>query len=282
MAKKKRLNIITGARKHDFRLFEEDIFIENLPSAFDGLTIGQVSDFHAGSFHNEIAVRGGLSLLTSHKPDIIFFTGDLVNQRTDEAKEYFKALTQLKANLGVYSILGNHDYGDYFKWKSQAAKVKNLEDMVALHKALGWHLLLNEHDVITIENQKMAIIGVENWGRGKFMKYGDAERAMAGSDECVVKLLLSHDPTHWDDVVLKHHPEIDVMFAGHTHGFQVGIESKWLRWSPSQYKYKRWAGLYKEGHQYLYVNRGYGYLTFSTRIGIFPEVSLLTLRRLKK
>lgn len=282
MTQKKRIHLLTGARKHQFKLFEQEIVLPNLPQAFDGVTIGQLSDFHAGSFHNEIAVRGGLELLKSLKPDMIFFTGDLVNQQTKEAQDYFKALALLEAPLGVFSILGNHDYGDYFKWKDAQAKVKNLEDMCQLHKALGWNLLLNEHAVVEVENEKLAVIGVENWGRGKFMKYGDAEKAMSGSDDCAVKLLLSHDPTHWDDVILQHHPEIDVMFAGHTHGFQIGIESKWLRWSPSQYKYKRWAGLYQEGQQYLYVNRGYGYLTFSTRIGIFPEVSLLTLRRLKK
>ena len=269
--------IISGA--HDYRIRRKTVHLPNLPAGFDGLRIAQVSDIHSGSFFNKTAVEGGVDMLMAEKPDLVFFTGDLVNNETNEVRDYLPIFGKINAPMGVFSVTGNHDYGDYRSWSSEQAKQKNFEDLKEAHKIMGYDLLMNENRIIESGGENLAIIGVENWGAGRFAKYGDLAKAYAGSEEAPVKLLLSHDPSHWDAQVRPNYPEVDIMFAGHTHGFQFGVEWGDFRWSPAQYAYKQWAGLYKEGNQHLYVNRGYGYIGYPGRIGIPPEITIITLKK---
>ncbi|MCC5920311.1 MAG: metallophosphoesterase [Cyclobacteriaceae bacterium] len=268
--------IISGA--HDYRVIRQRVRIPKLPAAFEGLRIAQVSDIHTGSFFNPTAVKGGVEMIMAEKADMIVFTGDLVNNVTAEVKRYIPIFNQLKAPLGVYSVLGNHDYGDYHQWSSAAARKQNMENMYTAHKELGWDLLLNEHRSIKVGTDKIDLIGVENWGAGRFAKYGDLTKAHQGT-EADVKLLLSHDPSHWDAQVRPDFPDIDLMMAGHTHGFQFGVEIGDFQWSPSQYIYKQWAGLYQRANQQIYVNRGFGFVGYPGRIGIPPEITILELSR---
>ncbi|ADR20547.1 phosphoesterase [Marivirga tractuosa] len=269
--------IISGA--HDYRIRRKSIVIPNLPKAWHGVKIAQLSDIHSGSFWNRIAVEGGIDMLMAEKPDMVFFTGDLVNNEAKEVEKYIPIFSKLKADLGVYSTLGNHDYGDYKNWSSEKAKAQNLQDLKEAHKLMGWDLLTNENRILTVDKEPLAVLGVENWGAGRFAKYGDISKAYAGTEGLPTKILLSHDPSHWDAQIRKDYPDIDLMLAGHTHGFQFGIEIPGFKWSPSQYVYKQWAGLYQEGNQSLYVNRGYGYLGYPGRIGIPPEITILELRQ---
>ena len=269
--------IISGA--HDYRLRNVRIALPHLPTSFDGLRIGQLSDIHSGSFLHKTAVKGGVALLVAENPDIIFFTGDLVNKQTDEVEEYINVFNKVKAPLGVYSTLGNHDYGDYSTWPSAAAKRKNFVAMLKAHELLGWNLLMNEHRIIEKNRDQLAVIGVENWGTGRFSKYGKLKQAYQGVEELPVKLLLSHDPSHWDAEIRPHFRDIDITFSGHTHGFQFGIELGTFKWSPAQYRYKQWAGLYREAKQYLYVNRGFGYIGYPGRVGILPELTIVELNK---
>jgi hypothetical protein len=269
--------IISGA--HDYRIRRKKVFIRNLPGAFDGLRVGQISDIHSGSFFNKRAVQGGVDMLLDEKPDIVFFTGDLVNSQTDEVSNYIDVFDKVRAPLGVFSTTGNHDYGDYRSWPSPDAKTKNFNALIKAHEILGWDLLLNENRLLKIDGEKLAILGVENWGAGRFSKYGDLDKAYSGSADAPLKLLLSHDPSHWDAQVRKKYPDISMMFAGHTHGFQFGVEWGNFKWSPSQYVYTQWAGLYHQEDQYLYVNRGYGYLGYPGRIGIPPEITIIELKK---
>ncbi len=269
--------IISGA--HDYRIKRLAIKLPNLPRSFDGISVGHISDIHSGSFYNKTAVKGGVEMLMKEKPDVIFFTGDLVNNKATEVKEYIDVFSKVRAPLGVYSITGNHDYGDYQSWESANAKAQNFQDLVRAHNELGFDLLLNEHRWLEVNGDKIAIIGNENWGAGRFSKYGQLDKAYAGAADAPVKLLLSHDPSHWDAQVRKEYKDIDVMFAGHTHGFQFGVELGDFKWSPSQYIYKQWAGLYKEANQYLYVNRGFGFIGYPGRVGIPPELTIMTLKR---
>lgn len=266
--------IVKGA--YDYRVRRRKVYLPNLPKGFEGIKVAQLSDIHSGSFFDKTAVQGGIDLLLNEKPDMVFFTGDLVNNETKEVKEYLDIFSKVKADLGVYSTLGNHDYGDYRSWSSQAAKRNNLEDMIKVHERMGWNLMMNENQSIKVGTDQISIIGVENWGAGRFAKYGDLSKA-AMNAEGDVKLLLSHDPSHWDAQVREQQPDIDLMFAGHTHGMQLGVEIGDWRWSPSKYIYKQWADLYKEDNQYLYVNRGFGFLGFPGRIGIYPEITILEL-----
>ncbi len=270
----KGFNIIN--RAYDYQVRKRRIALPNLPSSFDGITIGQISDIHTGSFFNNEAVKGGVDMLMQEKTDMIFFTGDLVNQESKEAKDYIHIFNKVKAPLGVYSVLGNHDYGDYRAWSSAQAKRQNLMDMKTIHKELGWQLLCNENTTIKSGQDQMAILGVENWGIKRFSKYGELAKTHQGTEEAAVKLLLSHDPSHWE-AEIQNYPDIDVTFSGHTHGFQFGVEMGNFAWSPAQYLYKQWAGLYQEGSQFLYVNRGYGFIGMPGRIGINPEISIFEL-----
>ena len=269
--------ILSGA--YDYRIRRKKIVLPNLPKAFDGVRIGQLSDIHSGSFYNKTAVQGGIDLMLNEKPDIFMFTGDLVNNETSEVGEYKDMFSKLSAPLGAYSTLGNHDYGDYKYWKTEQEKGQNLVDLVKVHKEMGWDLLRNENRIITVDGEQLAILGVENWGKGRFAKYGDLDKAYSGSEDISTKILLSHDPSHWDAQVRPNHPDIDLMLAGHTHGFQFGVEIGNFRWSPSQYMYKQWADLYSEENQHLYVNRGFGFLGYPGRVGILPEVTILELVR---
>ncbi len=269
--------IISGA--HDYRVKRITLKLPNLPKSFDGIRIGQLSDIHSGSFWNKTAVKGGVQMLMNEKPDLIFFTGDLVNNETTEVKEYIPIFEKLRAPLGVFSITGNHDYGDYHAWPSAEAKQKNFKDLIEAHQLLGYDLLMNEHRMIEQNGDKLAIIGIENWGAGRFSKYGKLDQAYAGTDEAATKILLSHDPTSWDAIVKPNHKDIDLTLSGHTHGFQFGVEIANIKWSPCQYIYKQWAGLYQDDNQYLYVNRGFGYLGYPGRIGMPPELTIIELKR---
>jgi len=269
--------IISGA--HDYRVKRVTVKLPNLPKSFDGIKIGHLSDIHSGSFFNKTAVKGGVEMMMNEKPDLIFFTGDLVNNEATEVKEYLDVFNKLRAPRGVFSVTGNHDYGDYKSWESPEAKQQNFKDLIEAHRLLGFNLLKNSNQFIEEGDDKLAIIGIENWGAGRFSKYGKLDEAYRGTDEAAVKLLLSHDPSHWDAQVRKEYKDIDVSFAGHTHGFQFGVELGNFKWSPSQYAYKQWAGLYTEDNQHLYVNRGFGYLGYPGRIGMPPELTIMELKR---
>jgi predicted MPP superfamily phosphohydrolase len=263
----------------DYTIHKQKLKIPNLPSAFKGLKIVQISDIHTGSFISTEPLEKAIKLLKEQKPDIIFFTGDLVNDITEEALPFIETLKSITAPLGVFSILGNHDYGDYFyKKEDLEGKKHNYQLMQAVHKKLGWKLLLNENHIIQKDNERLAILGVENWGSElRFPKYGDINKAKDGCLDTDVKLLLSHDPSHWDAHVLPNHPDIAATFSGHTHGMQFGIEIPGFKWSPSQYIYKNWAGLYEQNSQQLYVNRGLGFLGYPGRVGILPEITVIEL-----
>lgn len=269
--------IISGA--HDYRLKRVSLNLPNLPKEFDGIRIAQVSDIHSGSFFNKTAVKGGVELVMNNKPDLIFFTGDLVNNESSEVKEYIDVFNKLRAPLGVFSVTGNHDYGDYKSWASKEAKQQNFKDLIEAHKLLGFDLLMNENRFIEQGGEKLAIIGIENWGAGRFTKYGKLDQAYAGTEEAAIKVLLSHDPSHWDAEVRPKYKDIDLMLSGHTHGFQFGVELGGFKWSPVQYAYKQWAGLYKEDNQHLYVNRGFGYLGYPGRVGMPPEITIIELKK---
>jgi predicted MPP superfamily phosphohydrolase len=270
--------IVSGA--YDYQVRHLDLLLPNLPSAFDGMTLGQISDIHSGSFYNPTAVNGGVDLLLAQKPDLIFFTGDLVNDMATEMRDYQDIFSRVKAPLGVYSSLGNHDYGDYHFGKgSSPAKVKNLQDVIKTHKLMGFDLLMNENRRLKVDGEEIGILGIENWGMGRFPKYGRMDLAVKNTDDLPVKLLLSHDPSHWRGQVLSDYPQIDAMFSGHTHGMQFGVRTKDFQWSPIEYIYKEWAGLYQEKQQQLYVNVGYGFLGYPGRVGILPEITIFTLKR---
>ncbi len=268
--------IISGA--YDYRIRRITLNLENLPKEFDGLKLIQISDIHSGSFYNKTAVQGGVDMLLKEKPDMVFFTGDLVNNKADELKEdYFDIFKQVKAPLGVYSTLGNHDYGDYHSWPNEKAKVENINNLLEAHKLMGWQILMDENKVITVDGASIGVLGIQNWGVG-FAQYGQLNKALINTEQFDTNLLLSHDPSHWRAQVIGQ-TNIDASFAGHTHGMQYGIEIGDFKWSPAQWRYKEWAGLYKENNQQLYVNRGYGFLGFPGRVGILPEITVFELKR---
>jgi len=270
--------IVSGA--YDYQVQRRDLILPNLPKAFDGIKLGQISDIHSGSFYNQKAVNGGVDMLLAEKPDFIFFTGDLVNDMATEMRDYQNMFTRVKAPLGVYSTLGNHDYGDYhFGKEPSPEKARNLQDVIKTHKLMGYDLLMNENRRLKVDGEEIGILGIENWGVGRFPKYGRMDLAVKNTDDLPVKLLLSHDPSHWRAQVLPEYPQIDAMFSGHTHGMQFGVKVGDYQWSPIEYIYKEWAGLYKENHQQLYVNVGYGFLGYPGRVGILPEITIFTLKR---
>jgi uncharacterized protein len=264
--------------KYRYQVNRLKLSFQNLPTAFKGLKIVHISDIHSGSFNDKQAVQRGIDKIMKEKPDLILFTGDLVNDRASEMKEYMEVFSQLKAPMGVYSVLGNHDYGDYVAWESMEAKAANLQRLKEVHRELGWRLLMNEHVVLEKEADKIALLGIENWsGKGNFGRYGKMELAHPGTEVYPFKILMSHDPSHWDAEVRKRYPDIDLMLSGHTHGMQFGLEIPGFKWSPVQYFYKQWAGLYETEKQKLYVNRGYGFIGYPGRVGILPEISVLEL-----
>lgn len=265
------------AGPYRYKVFKEKVKLPNLPKGFEGLRIVQISDIHSGSFYSKTAVERGIQMILDQQPDVIFFTGDLVNNKAEEMEPYIESFARLTAPLGVYSILGNHDYGDYVNWESEEAKIANNKAVRDLHGRMGWRLLLDEHVYLERNGDKIGLIGVENWGKG-FHQEGDLAKAYEGID-ADIKLLLSHDPTHFEEIVTKGFKDINLTFSGHTHGMQMGIETANFKWSPISWRYSKWAGLYEENGQYLYVNRGFGFLGYAGRLGIMPEITVLELEK---
>ncbi|WP_047548244.1 metallophosphoesterase [Psychroserpens sp. Hel_I_66] len=266
--------------KYRFRVLEYVLHFEDLPQAFDGYRITQISDIHSGSFDNREKIEYGVNLINEQKADAIMFTGDLVNNKTSEMLPWADLFSQLKAKDGVYSVLGNHDYGDYIDWPSPDAKAQNLADLIELQKTMGYDILLNESRYIERDGQRIAIVGVENWGKGGFKKAGDLRKATENIQPNDFKILMSHDPSHWEECVIHDDYHYHLTLSGHTHGMQFGIEIPgWIKWSPVKWRYKYWAGVYQELGQYINVNRGFGYLGYPGRVGIWPEVTVITLKK---
>lgn len=266
------------SNKYKYNINRQKLAFNNLPSSFKGLKIVHISDIHSGSFTDKQAVLHGVEKIMNEKPDIILFTGDLVNDVAGEMKNYMDVFNRLNAPMGVYSTLGNHDYGDYVHWDTPEEKRANLERLKGIHGQLGWRLLMNELIPLQKGDEKIALLGIENWGaKARFPKYGDLKKAYEGADAYPFKILMSHDPSHWDAQVRPEYPAIDLTLSGHTHGMQFGVEIPGFKWSPVQYIYKQWAGLYEEGSQKLYVNRGYGFIGYPGRVGILPEITVIEL-----
>jgi predicted MPP superfamily phosphohydrolase len=264
--------------KYDYKLHKTTLYFDDLPDAFDGFTITQLSDIHSGSFDNTEAMQRGIDMAKAQKSDLFVFTGDLVNNAASEIEPYIDRFGQIKAPYGQFSILGNHDYGDYIHWDSLQEKAANLDKLKQHHKDLGYRLLLDENVTIEKGGQKISLIGIQNWGKG-FIQVGDLNKALEGVPKDAFKILLSHDPTHWEEQVRYNSNTIHLTLSGHTHGAQFGVEIPGFRWSPVKYRYVDWAGLVNEKNRYLYVNRGFGFLAFSGRLGIWPEVTVIELKK---
>lgn len=264
--------------KYDYTVHREILYFDDLPEAFDGFTITQLSDIHSGSFDNVEAVQKGIDLANAQKSDLFVFTGDLVNDVAEEITPWLSHFKQIKAPFGQFSIMGNHDYGDYVEWKSPEEKADNIEKLKKHHAEMDYKLLLDESVKIEKDGQRIELLGVENWGNG-FIQKGDLDRALEGTDNASFKILLSHDPSHWEEKVKTHPQKIHLTLSGHTHGMQFGIEIPTIKWSPVQYRYPHWAGLKSENNKSLYINRGFGFIGFSGRVGIWPEITVIELRR---
>ena len=266
--------------KYNFKVLKYVLHFEDLPEAFDGYKLTQISDIHSGSFDNIEKVKYAVDLINEQQSDVILFTGDMVNNKATELEPYVSVFNKLKAKDGMFSTLGNHDYGDYIRWNSEDEKQQNLEDLKVLQKDIGFDVLLNENRFIEKNGERIALIGVENWGKGGFKKAGDLQKAKAQVDEKDFKILMSHDPSHWDAEVVNDDYHYHLTLSGHTHGMQFGIEIPgWFKWSPVKWRYKRWAGIYEELGQYINVNRGFGYLAFPGRVGIWPEITVIELKK---
>lgn len=272
--------MVRGPYRYEVRKMK--IHLPKLPDAFNGFKILQLSDIHTGSFMGPQQIEKAIQLINKQMPDVVFFTGDLVNDKSEETDDYVELLKKITAPMGVYSILGNHDYGDYIQWRSKEEKKANLDRLKKVQAELGWRLLLNEHVLLERGADKIGLIGVENWSNfGNFPKYGKLEDAVKDMPSVPVKILLSHDPSHWNGQVTKDYKDIDLSLSGHTHGMQFGVEIPGFKWSPVQYMYKQWAGLYQEGEQLLYVNRGFGFIGYPGRVGIMPEITVIELSNQK-
>jgi predicted MPP superfamily phosphohydrolase len=267
------------SNKYNYQVKRHKLSFDNLPAAFKGMKILHISDIHSGSFLDKKAVEHGIQEILNEKADIILFTGDLVNDRATEMHPFMDIFSRLKAPLGVYSTLGNHDYGDYVEWPSDGiSKEQNLENLKKVHADMGWRLLMNEHVVLEKGEDKIALLGIENWSaKGRFPKHGKMHEAHAGTTDYPFKILMSHDPSHWRAEVKEKYKDVDLMLSGHTHGMQFGVEIPGFKWSPVQYMYKEWAGLYEEDKQKLYVNRGFGFIGYPGRVGILAEITVLEL-----
>ncbi|MFA7272635.1 MAG: metallophosphoesterase [Crocinitomicaceae bacterium] len=266
--------------KYNYRVIKHSLVFPDLPEAFDGYQITQISDIHSGSFDNPEKIAYAVDLINQQNSDVILFTGDLVNNEATEMLPWMDTFSKLKAPEGVFSILGNHDYGDYIPWESEAAKEANLDHLKAIQKEIGFELLLNEHRFLEKNGEKIALVGIENWGAGGFKKAGDLQKAVDGLSKEEFKILMSHDPSHWDAQVINDDKHFHLTLAGHTHGMQFGIEIPgWIKFSPVQWRYPRWAGLYEEKGQILHVNRGFGFLAYPGRVGIWPEITVIELKR---
>lgn len=275
--------MLTGMFKwvYDFNIIKKQIHFDRLPAGFDGFKVVQISDLHLGTWTSLKPLEEAVKMINSLKADLVIFSGDLVNFATKEAFKFEEVLKNVTAPMGVYCTLGNHDYGDYVSWPSAAAKQQNLNQLFAFYKRIGWKLMNNRHVKLERKGSQIALIGVENWGsHARFPKRGDLKKATLGLDDDIFKLLVSHDPTHWDYVVVPENYDMDLTLSGHTHGFQFGIEMKGIKWSPAQYLYREWAGLYKDQNtgRRIYVNRGLGSIGYPGRIGILPEITLFELK----
>ena len=265
--------------KYNYKVLKYQLTFKDLPAAFDGFTITQISDIHSGSFTNKKKIKYGVDLINQQKSDIMLFTGDIVNNKADEMDNWMDVFDKLEAKEGKYSILGNHDYGDYMDWDNPQDKKDNFQKVKDIHQKIGFDLLLDEHRYLEKNGQKIALLGVENWGKG-FNQAGDLQRAAAGVRQEDFKILMSHDPSHWEEKVKKDPFNYQLTLSGHTHGLQMGIEIPgWFKWSPSKYVYKQWAGLYEEAGRFINVNRGFGYHAFPGRVGIWPEITVIELKK---
>lgn len=267
--------IIFGKYRHTVRKVK--LKISGLPNSFKGYKIIQISDVHSGSFFHPEKLQKAIDLINEEQPDLVLFTGDMVNNYATEFEPFVPLFKTIKSKDGKFSILGNHDYGDYGEWTSAAEKSQNIPDLIALQKLAGFEMLRNEHRIIEKNGEKLYIVGVENWGEKPFPQYGDLDKATIGIPAEAAKILMSHDPTHFDAVVKNHPSNVQVTLSGHTHGMQFGLDLKNVRWSPVQYRYKKWADLYESSGKFLYVNRGFGVIGYPGRVGIDPEITLLEL-----
>jgi hypothetical protein len=265
--------------KYDYKVHRITIRFKDLPEAFNGFTITQISDIHSGSFTSKSDVERGISIANQQKSDLMLFTGDLVNTRADEMNEWIEPFSKLKGKFGQFSILGNHDYGDYAQWESEAAKAKNMQRLKEVHKEIGFKLLLDQNVKIEKDGQSITLIGVENWGKRGFHKYGNLKKATENIDNTGFNILMSHDPSHWEGEILDHSKHIHLTLSGHTHGMQFGIEIPGIKWSPIKYIYPQWAGLYSKTGKYIYVNRGFGFIGYPGRVGILPEITVIELKK---
>jgi len=264
--------------KYNYKVIKKKISLKGLPSSFKGFKIIHISDIHSGSLKDKAAVLKGIELIEKQNADLVLFTGDLVNDRASEMYNWMDVFGKIKAPHGVFSTLGNHDYGDYVKWDTTEEKKQNLEALKKVHYDLGWRLLMNENTSIEKNGEKIKIVGIENWGaKARFPKYGKMDLAMHGVSKEDVAILLSHDPSHWEAEVIPRYSNIQLTLSGHTHGMQFGLENPYFKWSPVQWVYKQWAGIYDNKDQQLYVNRGFGFLGYPGRVGILPEITLIEL-----
>lgn len=269
--------IIQG--KYNYKVIKYQLAFDDLPEAFDGYKITQISDIHSGSFTNKEKIKYGVDLINQQNSDLLLFTGDIVNNKADEMDNWIDVFDKLEAKEGKYSILGNHDYGDYMDWENPQDKKDNFQKVKDIHQKIGFDLLLDEHRYLEKNGQKIALLGVENWGKG-FNQAGDLEKASANIKKEDFKILMSHDPSHWEYKVKNNDFNYHLTLSGHTHGLQMGIEIPgWIKWSPSKFAYKQWAGLYEEFGRYVNVNRGFGYHAFPGRVGIWPEITVIELKK---
>jgi len=264
---------------YNYKIRNLRLILPDLPSSFDGFRIVQVSDIHTGSFMSTEPLARAVKIINDQKPDVVFFTGDLVNNNHTEALNFIDTLRRIEAKHGVFSIFGNHDYGDYYTWNNDTEKANDVQELKNIHRQLGWKLLWDEHQVIEQGGENITVIGVQNCSAHGFANYGSLEKATKDIRYSPVNILLSHDPSHWRQAVLNKYPDINLTLSGHTHGMQFGVEVPGFKWSPVQYVYTEWAGLYKETDQYLYVNRGLGFIGYPGRVGILPEVTVIELTR---
>lgn len=264
---------------YNYKIRRLNLVLPDLPDSFDGFKIVQISDIHTGSFLSSDPLIRAVSIINEQKPDIVFFTGDLVNYNHEEVLPYMSILKKIEAKHGVFSIFGNHDYGDYYKWKHKEERENDILELKKVHALVGWKLLWDEHHHIELNDERITVIGVQNCSSHGFSNYGNLEKATKDITYSPVNILLSHDPSHWGKEVTKKYPRIDLTLSGHTHGMQFGVEIPGFKWSPVQYVYKEWAGMYHENNQYLYVNRGLGFIGFPGRVGILPEITVLELRK---
>ena len=265
--------------KYNFRVLNYTLHFEDLPDAFDGYRITQISDIHSGSFDNKEKIEYAVDLVNEQQSDVILFTGDMVNNKATEMLPWKETFSRLNAKDGKFSVLGNHDYGDYVDWNSASEKVQNLEDLKSIQKEIGFDLLLNEHRYLEKNGEKIAIVGVENWGKG-FKQKGDLKKASSQINSDDFKILMTHDPSHWDAEVVNDNYHYHLTLSGHTHGMQFGIEIPgWIKWSPAKWRYNQWAGIYETLGQYINVNRGFGFLAYPGRVGIWPEITVIELKK---